>query len=81
MTAEQQIIDRIKIMNGEYKQLTGHDAYLYAYAPEDRTSRFVFSTYAHHFRSNRAILHMQEILDLARKGRTHDQITHGMPRE
>lgn len=80
-TEDQEVTAKIRELNSEYKELTGHDAYLYAYAPEDRSTRFVFATNQHHFRKVRALSHMQDVLALAKHGRTHDQILYGMPRE
>lgn len=80
MTEEQEVTDKIKTMNAEYRELTGNDAYLYAYSPEERANRYVFATSQYHFRKVRAVLHMETVLDLARRGRTHEEIMYGTKR-
>jgi hypothetical protein len=79
-TSEQEVKAKINEMNTEYRTITGENAYLYAYAPDGGSTRYVFATSAYHFRQVRALLHMETVLDLARKGKTHDQIVYGTQR-
>jgi hypothetical protein len=74
-----QVHDRLHEMNDEYRALTGSDAYLYASVPGS-TERYSFATHHHTLSAHHAMTHMIEVLELAKRGRTHDEIIYGSVR-
>jgi hypothetical protein len=73
----QAALDTIKELNRAYRALTGTDAYLYTSQP-DRSMVYTFATAARPFtNSGAALAHMQDALNKAQAGWTHDEITYG----
>jgi hypothetical protein len=76
----QAALARIKELNSEYRALTGRDAYLYASQPASTTA-YTFVTHARPFtNAGDALAHMQDVIEKARSGWTHEEIVYGKSR-
>jgi hypothetical protein len=76
----QAALDKIHELNGEYRALTGSDAYLYASQPAS-TTVYTFVTNARPFtNAGDALAHMQDVVEKARSGWTHKEIVYGKER-